>query len=55
MAVGVLICALGLVPLYASGITIGTLEGAASILAIGIFVFLVGIFIRRVTRALRTT
>lgn len=54
IAAGALICALGFVPLYTGGITISTLEGAASFVAIGVFVFLIGIVVRRISKALKT-
>jgi hypothetical protein len=53
MVTGALIFVVGFVPLYASGITIGTLEGASSFFVIGIFVFLVGFLIRKVVRSFK--
>jgi hypothetical protein len=50
MVIGTFVITLGFVPIYFNGITIVTLEGAASLFAVGIFVFLVGLLIRKATR-----
>ena len=55
MLVGVLICSVGFVPLYMNGVTLDTLLGAASFIAIGMFVFLIGLLLRKLTRAFRST
>jgi hypothetical protein len=55
MLVGVLIIVLGFIPPYFGGITINTLEGTASLFAIGILIFLVGLLIRRAGKAFRST
>jgi hypothetical protein len=55
MIAGVLIFAFGFLPLYFSGVTISTLEGAASFFAVGILVFLVGHLIRKVKKAFEPT
>jgi hypothetical protein len=55
MILGVLIFAFGFGPLYFSGITIATLEGAASFFVVGIFVFLIGLLIRRVRKVFKAT
>jgi hypothetical protein len=54
MVIGVLIGVLGFIPLYAYGITIFTLESAASVIAIGLLVFLIGLLIRRATKVFKT-
>jgi hypothetical protein len=54
MVTGVLIGILGFIPLYAYGITIFTLESAASVIAIGLLVFLIGLLIRRATKVFKT-
>lgn len=54
MIVGALIVVLGFIPPYLGGITINTLEGAASFCAIGILVFLIGLLIRKANKAFKT-
>lgn len=54
MIVGVLICAAGMIPLYFGGITLDTLEGMASLVAVGLLVFLVGVVVRRITKSIQT-
>jgi hypothetical protein len=49
--VGVVIILVGVLLLVVAGITIGTLESAASIFTIGILVLLVGLGIRRLQKA----
>jgi hypothetical protein len=48
---GVVIILIGILPPALAGITIGTLEAAASIFTIGILVLLIGIGIRRLQKA----
>ena len=55
MIAGALIFAFGFLPIYFSGITISTLEGAASFFAVGILVFLIGFLIRKVKKAFKST
>lgn len=55
MAVGISIIALGVIPLYFTGLTINTLEATASLFAVGLLIFLVGLLIRRTRNAWRET
>ena len=48
---GVVIILIGILPPALAGITIGTLEAAASIFTIGILVLLIGMGIRRLQKA----
>jgi hypothetical protein len=48
---GAVIILIGILLLVVAGITIGTLESAASIFTIGILVLLVGLGIRRLQKA----
>jgi len=55
MLVGVLICSVGFLPIYVNGVTLETLQGMASFLAIGVFVFLIGLLLRRLAKTFRST
>ncbi len=46
MVIGVLVILVGFLPIYFSGLTIGTLESAASFFAVGLLILLVGIMLR---------
>jgi hypothetical protein len=48
---GVVIILIGILPPALAGITVGTLEAAASIFTIGILVLLIGMGIRRLQKA----
>ena len=50
--VGVLICLIGVIPVYYSGPTIDALESAAGFIAVGILVLLLGVGLRKLQRAL---
>jgi len=49
---GVLICLIGVLPPYFSGPTIAALEDAASFIAVGILILLLGVGLRKLQRAL---
>ena len=52
IAAGVLICLVGVIPPYYSGLTIGALESAASFIAVGILILLLGVMLRKLQRAI---
>ena len=49
---GVAICLIGVLPPYFSGPTIDALESAASFVAIGILILLLGVGLRKLQRAI---
>ena len=51
---GVLIFAIGFVPLKYYGLTVPTLENASAFFAVGILITLLGVLIRRINRAFKT-
>lgn len=50
MILGVIIIVLGFLPIYFSGINIGTLEGATSLFFVGLLIFLIGLGLRRLRK-----
>lgn len=53
IVIGVVIIAVGIIPLPFAGLTIGTLETTASFFVVGLLVLLIGVMLRRFQRALK--
>lgn len=51
MLVGILLIVVGIVPFLLGNVNLDTIESAAAFFTVGIFVFLVGLGLRRVRKA----
>lgn len=51
LVLGIVIMLVGLIPPAALGVTIGSVESAASLIAVGLLVFLLGMLLRRLQKA----